>query len=84
MTDEVYLCFKQSLRHGKPCHLPLHKGGEFMPFFRWLIAEKRGLLLCLKLLLKVTYMQAFSSGRRCRACEAKGACEQFKLRSCFK
>ena len=36
-----------------------------MPFFRWLIGEKRELLLCLKLLLKVTYMQAFSSGRRC-------------------
>jgi hypothetical protein len=36
-----------------------------MPFFLRLIDEKRELLLCLKLLLKVTYMQAFSSGRRC-------------------
>jgi len=22
--------FLQSLRHGKPCHLPLHKGGFFI------------------------------------------------------
>ena len=41
-----------------------------MPFFWRLVGKNQGLSLRLKLLLKVSYMRAFSSGRRCRACEA--------------